>query len=72
MKIKLKGTKMGKNIMNFIAFVLCAIVVVSVLGAVVAMALFGGAVILGLGAILVSVGVVGYALWLVYERFSQR
>ena len=63
---------MGKNIINFVVFVLCAIVVVSVLGAVVAMAIFGGAVILGLGAVLLSVGAVGYALWWIYERFSQR
>ncbi len=63
---------MGKNIMNFIAFALSAIIILSVLGAVVAMAIFGGAVILGLGAILLSVGVVGYAVWWIYERFGGK
>ena len=63
---------MGKNIMNFIAFALSAIIVLSVLGAVVAMAIFGGAIILGLGAILLSVGVVGYAVWWIYERFGGK
>lgn len=63
---------MGKNIMNFIAFALSAIIILSVLGAVVAMAIFGGAIILGLGAILLSVGVVGYAVWWIYERFGGK
>lgn len=63
---------MGKNIMSFIAFALSAIIILSVLGAVVAMAIFGGAVILGLGAILLSVGVVGYAVWWIYERFGGK
>lgn len=58
--------------MNFIAFALSAIIILSVLGAVVAMAIFGGAVILGLGAILLSVGVVGYAVWWIYERFGGK
>lgn len=63
---------MGKNIMNFIAFALSIIIILSVLGAVVAMAIFGGAIILGLGAILLSVGVVGYAVWWIYERFGGK
>lgn len=63
---------MGKNIMSFIAFALSAIIILSVLGAVVAMAIFGGAIILGLGAILLSVGVVGYAVWWIYERFGGK
>lgn len=63
---------MGKNIMSFIAFALSVIIILSVLGAVVAMAIFGGAIILGLGAILLSVGVVGYAVWWIYERFGGK